>query len=242
MKLRCILIDDEENNLTTLSLLLDYLPEIEIVGMHRDPDIAIESVLKEKPDILLLDIEMPGMNGFELLERLPELPNMSVVFVTAHHQFAIKAFKVNAIDYLLKPIIFNELKVAVQKVSDRRKTEKSNAFEGLPDDRISLATSKGFEFVSARDIIRCKGSGSYTEIFLTGERKILVSKNIGEFEEILLPHGFYRIHTSHIVNPQFIISYLKEDGGSVVMKDHSTVPISRRKKDEFLKSLLNKDY
>lgn len=240
MKIKCILVDDEVNNLDTLKLLLSYIPDVDIAGAFTRPDEAIAAINEHNPEILFLDINMPLLNGFDLLHALPNPETLSVIFVTAHSDQAIKAFKVNATDYLLKPIVFTELKDAVQKVRDRLEGKGIGitSHENGQIQRISLPTSKGFELISPDEIIRCHGTGSYTDFYLTEQRKITVSKNIGEYEKMLSDKGFFRVHASHIINPKFAIRYLKEDGGYVVMKDQAQVPVSRRKKDEVLKMLI----
>lgn len=241
MKIRCILVDDEANNLETLELLLSYIPEIEVIGTFTQPENALHAIVENKPDILFLDINMPRLNGFDLLNTLPNPELLSVIFVTAHSDQAIRAFKVNATDYLLKPIVFSELKDAVQKVKNRLNLESNDEIpsSNSHSKRLSLPTSKGFELVTIYEIIRCHGTGSYTDFYLLDQRKIVVSKNIGEYEPVLNEKGFYRVHASHIINPTHAIRYLKEDGGYVVMKDGAQVPVSRRKKNEILKMLLN---
>lgn len=231
MNLQCILVDDEPNNIESLSLLLEHIPGVSIQHCFTRPEDAYQHILRNPPDLLFLDVEMPGMSGFELLERLPELP-MSVVFVTAYNEFAVKAFRVNAIDYVLKPVLFSDLKAAVEKAREQQRQRDPLR---LPvEDRLALPTAKGIEFIQAGMILRLHGAGAYTEIFLLNGNKMLVSGNLGEFETMLRPHGFFRCHSSHIINPKYLIRYLKEDGGSLVMTDGSTVPVSRRKKDDFL--------
>lgn len=231
MNLQCILVDDEPNNIESLSLLLEHIPGVSIQHCFTSPEDAYHHILRNPPHILFLDVEMPGMSGFELLERLPDLP-MSVIFVTAYNDFAIKAFRVNAIDYVLKPVLFSDLKAAVEKAKEKQLHREPLRI--VSDDRIALPTAKGIEFIQAGMILRLHGAGAYTEIFLLNGNKMLVSGNLGEFDNLLQPHGFFRCHSSHIINPRYLIRYLKEDGGSLVMTDGSTVPVSRRKKDAFL--------
>jgi two-component system LytT family response regulator len=231
MNLQCILVDDEPNNIESLCLLLEHLPGVQVQHCFTKPEEAYHHILRNPPNILFLDVEMPGMSGFELLERLPDLP-ISVIFVTAYNEFAVKAFRVNAIDYVLKPVLFSDLKAAVEKAKTHQ--HHKERFKPVEDDRLAVPTAKGIEFIQAAMIMRLTGAGAYTELFLLNGNKLLVSGNLGEFETLLLPHGFFRCHSSHMINPKYLVRYLKEDGGSLVMTDGSTVPVSRRKKDEFL--------
>jgi len=233
MKITACLVDDEANNIETLGLLLAHINDIEVIGSYTSPEVAYLDILRNPPDILFLDVEMPGMNGLDLLKRLPEL-HTAVVFVTAHNDYAVQAFKVNAVDYILKPVLFSELHEAIEKV---RKRLAANAVKNvkniLTDERLPLPTASGVEFVPVHEIIRLHGSGSYTEFHLENQRKILVSGNIGEFEKTLEERGFFRCHTSHIINPAHLLRFLKEDGGTLVMNDQAQVPVSRRRKDDF---------
>lgn len=231
MNLQCILVDDEPNNIESLSLLLEHVPGVDVLHCFTSPEEAYHHILRNPPNILFLDVEMPGMNGFELLERLPDLP-MSVIFVTAYNDFAVKAFRANAIDYVLKPILFSDLKSALDKAKEQQARREPQKV--IAENRIALPTAKGIEFIQAAMILRLQGAGAYTEIFLLNGNKMLVSGNLGEFETMLQPHGFFRCHSSHMINPRYLTRYLKEDGGSLVMSDGSTVPVSRRKKDDFL--------
>lgn len=237
MKIKCLIVDDEVNNLEALKILLAYIPDLEVIGAFNHADEAIKAIPELNPDVLFLDIQMPFMSGFDLLHALKDPEKYFVIFVTAHSDFAIKAIKVNAIDYLLKPIVFSELKDAIQKVRDKMEVKPEIKTENN-GNRISLPGSKGYELIQTDEIIRCQGTGSYTDFYLTENRKYTVSKNIGEFEIQLQNKGLFRVHASHIINPVFARRYLKEDGGYVVMQDGAQVPVSRRKKDEVLKLLL----
>lgn len=231
MNLQCILVDDEPNYIESLSLLLQQVPCVDVLHCFTSPEEAYHHILRNPPNILFLDVEMPGMSGFELLERLPDLP-VSVIFVTAYNDFAVKVFRANAIDYLLKPILLSDLKSAIDKAKEKQAYREPQKV--ITEDRIALPTAKGIELIQAATILRLNGAGAYTEFFLLNGNKMLVSGNLGEFESMLQPHGFFRCHSSHMINPRYLTRYLKEDGGTLVMCDGSTVPVSRRKKLEFL--------
>lgn len=231
MKIKTILVDDEKGNIQALQSLLGYLPEVEIMATFENPEEAIPQIAELKPALLFLDIVMPQMDGFELLERLPEKPP-AVIFVTAANDKAIKAFKVEAVDYLLKPVLFSELKEAVAKA-----TKKIQTARHALNEMLSFTTQEGIELVRATDIIRLQGDGSYTHIFTQNKKPILVSKNLGELEETLITRGFVRVHTSHLINPSHILRFVKEDGGSLQMSDQAEVPVSRRRKEEILEWL-----
>jgi two-component system LytT family response regulator len=231
MTLQCIIVDDDPNNIEALSLLLEQLPGVEILHCFTSPEEAYHHILRNPPNLLFLDVEMPGMSGFELLERLPDLP-LSIVFVTAYNETAVKAFRVHSIDYLLKPVLFSDLRAAVEKAKTQ---QQPDWFKPVANDRIAFPTANGFEHIAASMILRINGTGgAFTELFLLNGNKVLVSGNLSEFETLLCPHGFFRCHSSHIINPRYLTRYLKEDGGYLVMSDGSTVPVSRRKKEAFL--------
>jgi two-component system LytT family response regulator len=231
MNLQCILVDDEPNNIEALCLLLELLPGVQIQHCFTKPEEAYHHILRNPPNILFLALEMQGMSGIELLERLPDLP-MSVIFVTAYNELSVKALRVNAIDYVLKPVLLSDLKAAVEKAKAHQ--HHKERFKPVDDERLAVTTANGIEFIQAAMIMRLNCAGTDTELVLLNGSKLVVSGNLGEFETLLLPYGFFRCHSSHIVNPKYLVRYLKEDGGSLVMTDGSTVPVARRRKDGFL--------
>lgn len=228
MKIKTILVDDEINNLEALKALLGYLPELEICGAYTEAKMAISEIELQKPALLFLDIRMPELDGFDLLERLNFTPK-AIIFITAASDQAIKAFKVEAVDFLLKPVLFSDLKAAVA-----RAVKKIQSARQSQADILSFSTQDGIEMVRIEDIIRLEGAGAYTKIFVENARPVLVSKNLGEIESSLENRGFMRVHTSHIINPNKIIRYKKEEGGYLLMADQTEIPISRRRKDEIL--------
>lgn len=251
-----IIIDDETNSTDLLKIMLGkHCPEAQIVGVYNNAlegKTAIEKHFEEgKPNLLFLDIEMPYMNGFELLDGLEKI-NFEIVFITAYNHYAIKAFKYNAIDYLLKPYSASDLKDAFGRAKER--SIQSGSFYQLKTillnsidikekpgtlKKIAIPTSEGVEFVKLDQIIRCEASQNYCKVIISHQRAILVSKNIGEIEDSLPEDLFLRVHKSHIVNVNYVLKYIKSEGGSLLMEDGEEVTISRLKKDEILKKLFS---
>jgi two-component system LytT family response regulator len=243
--IRCIIVDDEPGGRQLLEqLLLPYNKEIEVVATCANVDEALIVIASKKPELVFLDIEMPGSNGFSLLERI-EKRDFEVIFVTAHNEYAIKAFKHSAFDYLLKPIDSQELRQTIARVMDKllpKKTleQKINfLLETIKkpyntSDRIAVQSMDGFRVVKHSDIVRLESDSNYSNIYLLGGTKITVSKTLKDFEELLSDHGFIRVHQSHLVNTIHIIRYVKGEGGIVYMVDGSQVDISRRSKAQFL--------
>jgi len=243
--MRAILIDDELACTETLAIELSaYCPEVEIIAKCNTAEDGLKAILKSKPDIVFLDIEMPWMNGFELLEQIPTI-NFAVIFVTAYDQFAIKAFRFSAVDYLLKPIDKSELIEAVQKVNQRSPENKANEqlqyllknikHQNEPLPNIALPTMEGLDFIAVKDIIYCESDNNYTNLFQTNGKKILLSKPLKEIEAMLSEHRFFRTHQSFLVHLDHISKYIKGSGGYVVMSNGANVTVSRAKKEELLK-------
>lgn len=242
MQMKVVIIDDEDNNIDNLQQLLqEYCSEVKVVGTASGADAGAALISQWQPDLVFLDIEMPGKNGFDLLKSLPVL-NFELVFVTAYHQYGIQAVKFAAIDYLLKPINIEELQGAVTKAIKKRAEKNRNLqLENLiqilhqqhtkSEHRIALPTAKETRFAKTEEIIRCESSNIYTTFFLASGEKIMVSKPIYEYEELLADYQFIRCHQSHIVNKKFIKSWVKEDGGYLLLYDQTRVPVSRQKRD-----------
>jgi len=196
------------------------------------------------PDIVFLDVELNGESGFDFMDQLPD-DGPEIVFTTGHEQYASQAFRADAIDYLLKPVDITQLKHAVQKVAEKRKLVKTEErYEVLiqnlrnhGDEQIALSSSEGFVFVRLRDLIYCKGDGAYTYFMMRGDEKITVSKNIGEFEALLLQRGFFRVHKSYLINMNEMKRYIRGEGGYVVMSNGHSVDVSKRRKESFLSTL-----
>lgn len=239
--MNCVIVDDEKSNIENLSLLLNrYVNNINIVGTAQNTDEAIALIDKLQPDLVFLDIEMPGRNGFEVLKAFNK-PPFDVIFVTAYDQYGIKAIKFSALDYLLKPIDVEELKQAIEKAAARLLQKKDNHSIGNllsflkqehnSNPRIALPGTNEIRYVNISEVVRCESSNNYTFVYLTGGEKILVSRSLKEFADLLASYHFIRTHQSHLVNAGFVKSYLREDGGTVLMKDHTRIPVSRQNRD-----------
>ena len=242
---RIIIVDDELAARKVISnLLRSNHPEVLIDGVAEGVNEAEQLIREKNPDLLFLDVEMEDGTGFDLLDRFPTL-DFNVIFTTAYDEFAIRAFRYNAVDYLLKPIDPDELAVAIEKVKHQRNQEVfqsqiAQLVESATNkifDRITLQTSKGYVFTKTSDITRIESYGNYTFVFLADGERCLVLRNLKDFEEILPHPDFFRLHQSHIVNTAFVKKILKEDGGCAIMKDGTRIPIARRKKEAFLEIL-----
>lgn len=249
LMIRAIIIDDEPNSRETLELMLNtYKHQILIEDSCSSPQEAIKSIEKHRPDLIFLDIEMPGMNGFEMLKKIEPI-DFDVVFTTAYDRYAINAIRISALDYLLKPIDTEELRNVIHKCLDKKRQKNSSEqFQVLFSQTfnknfhlqsIALPAIDGLLFIKINDIVRCEANGSYTKIFLQNKETILVSKNLKEYEEMLSGKEFFRIHESHLINLSYLKKYIKGDGGQVILNDGSVLDVARRRKEEFLKIISN---
>jgi two-component system LytT family response regulator len=249
--MRAMLIDDEPANLEFISSLISmYCPRVSLMGAYSDPFEGMEAILKQKPDVLLLDIEMPGMTGLELLRRLPAI-DFELIFVTAHNQYALNAIKLSALDFLLKPVGPSDLEVALAKaelkLKEKKTLEQLSVLAGLLNNpsghqpnqqqKIALPTSDGVTYLEMSSIIRIEAEQNYCKFFTLGGTSRLIAKNIGVYEESLESYSFMRVHRSHIVNLHFVTEYIRHDGGQLRMKDSSMVDVSSAKKEELLERL-----
>ena len=243
--IRAVLIDDEKHCLETLSLLLErHCKDVSIVEQCNSGKKGVDAINRHRPDLVFLDIEMPIMNGFEVLEQFPEIP-FAVIFTTSYDQYAIKAFKYSALDYLLKPIDKDELVPAVQKVISKRNLPFAEQFDmllrqiklkGSGFEKIAVPTVEGFELVRADQIIRCDADDNYTHLFLKEKRKIVACRMLKEMEELMQEFGFFvRVHNSHLVNMNEVVKYVRGDGGYLLMSDGTTVSISKSRRDALIK-------
>jgi two-component system, LytTR family, response regulator len=243
--IRSVIIDDEANNVENLKkLLAKYCPEVEVLGEASSARQGIELINLLTPDLVFLDIEMPQQTGFDLLIQIPEI-RFEIIFVTAFNNYALKAIKFNALDYILKPIDIEELAAAVmrakKRLSDKNQLEATQQalinLQQPRSKRIALASAEKIEFFEVNTIVRCLGENNYTRFYFENGESRLVSKPLSEYEDLLADHEFWRVHKSHLVNSERIVSFVKRDGGYLVTSDGCHVPVSRRKKDELLERL-----
>jgi two-component system LytT family response regulator len=242
---RAVLIDDDESNLSSLSEKLSkHCPQIEIIARCDNAQDGIKAIDGLQPDVVFLDIEMPVMNGFVMLQQL-NYKNFELIFVTAYDHYAVKAIRYSALDYLVKPVEIEELKAAVSRVEVNRKNQSSHSqvellleyLQKKQPRRITIPTAKGLQFINLEDIIYLEASNNYTNIYLSTGQKFLVSRTLKDFEELLPTETFLRIHHSNIINKCFVERYIRGDGGQVVMRNGIVLDVSKRKKSEFLQAI-----
>jgi len=243
-KLRTIIIDDEPDAVNFInSIIGEYCTSLEVVGKAHNVTEGVQQIKREKPDLVFLDVEMPKGTGFDLLTHFPE-KTFDVVFITAFNHYAIKAIKFSAVDYILKPININEFIEAVNRVIRKRSEKPSqsndnfrilmeNLKSSLPS-RLAIPTADGMEYLNPREIIRIEADRSYSWFYISGKRKILVSKHLKEFQDLLGDRHFFRSHNSHLINLKYVRKYIRREGGYIEMMDGSKIPISRTRKDLFL--------
>ena len=244
--IKSIIIDDEIHCRKTLGMLLnEYCPDVQVIEQCSDGESGLSAIHRHNPALVFLDIEMPGMNGFEMLEKLPAI-DFAVIFTTSYDQYAIKAFRFSALDYLLKPVERQELQAAVQKVVQRLQFPHPQQMEILLQrlhqpvsavQRIALPTMDGLQMVAVNSIISCASDSNYTVFLLKNKQKLIVSRPLKEIEEMLDEYSFLRVHNSHLVSLNEIDKYVKGEGGYLVMTDGSTVDVSRSKKETLLNKL-----
>lgn len=243
--IKAIIVDDEKRGRDLLEILLkENCPNVMVIDKAGNADDAFYSINNKQPDLVFLDIEMPGLSGFDLLKKFEKI-DFSIIFVTAYDKYAVKAFKFSALDYLLKPIDEEELKEAVQKVN-KTSVQTNAELEGLTNNlktlkkessKIALQSNKGIVLVEIKNIIHCEANGKTTWVYINGQEKILATKNLGEFESFLSDYNFIRVHHSHLVNMSHIKSYIPGRTGTILMTDEAKIDVSQRKKDDFLKKL-----
>ncbi len=241
---KTLIVDDEPAQQDLLKgMLLKNFPQFELMEICNSVDEGLAKIKSLHPQLVFLDVVMPPKTGFDLLSDLKEI-DFEVIFTTSFEQYAIKAFKVSAVDYLLKPFGLNELRCALEKFEQQFSMKHSlehiqsllhNISLNTSDKiKIALPTLNGFVFVQVNDIVRCESDNTYTTFFFADKRTLVTSKTIKDCEELLCDYNFFRIHNSHLINMRYIREYIKGDGGQVKMTDGSMVDVSRRKKDEFV--------
>jgi two-component system LytT family response regulator len=248
MTLRAILIDDEQNNLDNLSRMLEvYCPQVTVVDTARNATEGRAVLQKHQADLVFLDIQMPGESGLDLLRSLSEY-TFDVIFVTAHDQYGIQAVKFSALDYLLKPIHIDDLRAAVDKAVQRKGVRQQGQMQNLmlllqqqhkDEHRIALTTLKETRFVPVRQIVRLESSNNYSHFYLADGERLTTSKAIHEYEDLLKDYGFIRCHQSHLINKRYVRSWVKEDGGYLLLEDGAQIPVSRNKKSAVVTALHN---
>jgi two-component system, LytTR family, response regulator len=245
-KIKAILVDDELSSLQNLQQkLVEFCPDILIAAVTQKPEDAILLIQQHKPDVVFLDIEMPRMNAFRMLEKLNEY-NFEIIFTTAYNHYAVDAIRISAFDYLTKPVAINDLQNAIERLGRNMRVQTRERIDVLktsladvkdPEDKIAINTAEGIEFIEIKTILRIESSSNYSKLFLLNGKNILVTKLLKDFEDMLVPYHFYRIHNSHLINLKYIKKYLRGDGGQVIMQNDEIIDVSRRKKEEFLKMI-----
>ncbi len=242
-----ILIDDETDAREVLRMAIEkYCPEVSLIGVYENPEQGLTAIQALQPDLVFLDVQMPHLSGFDLLQQLSPL-RFEVIFVTAHDQYAIKAIRFSALDYLLKPVDIEDLVHAVSKVQARLQQKNSAPqyqsvlnniqYRARKIEKLAVPTLEGIEFFDTDDIIYCQADGNYTRLYLKSQTGRLISKNLKDFENLLAESGFCRVHHSSLINIKHVQKYVKGEGGYVILTDGYHVDISRRKKEGFLKML-----
>lgn len=231
--LKAVIIDDERKSRENLELLLnEFVENVEIVGMADGVYTGIQRIEEQNPDLIFLDIHLANGDGFEIIENLKD-KNQNIIFVTGHEEHAVKAFRTDAIDYLLKPVSIEQLQNAVEKVHRRQASQ----IKQIGVNQIALSTSKGLIFLKTEDIVYCKGDGAYTYFYLKSGERITTSKNLKEYENRLTDSTFFRCHKSFLVNLSEIKTYVRGEGGHAIMSNGDHVSVSKRRKDAFLSAM-----
>lgn len=244
--IKAALIDDETHCRESLSIQLEkYCPQVQLLAQCSSGAQGLQAIARYQPDVVFLDVEMPQMNGFEMLQQLPFI-SFDVIFTAVYDASAIKAIRIRALDYLLKPIDKDELRKAVAKVCRKRAHHLTLQLDKVAEklgnkrvalQKIALPTIDGYELVAIDNILHCQADSNYTHIVLKQSRKILVSRTLKEIEELLEGHAFLRVHHSHLINLNEIVRYIRGEGGYVVMSDNTPITVSRSHKEVLLKTL-----
>lgn len=249
MNYSVVLVDDEIHCTESLELMLrERHPDLKIDGKFNDAEAALDYLRRTPTDLVFLDIEMPGMGGFELLGNLEHL-QFDVIFVTAYDQYAVKAFNYSAISYLLKPVDEDELASAIHRWKEKNQKVLSMAQLTMMNEmlksnfrlksRVALPTLDGLEFIEIEDITRCESESNYTRIYCNESTRYLICRTLKEVEQVLAENGFIRVHHSHLINPKYIRKFVRNDGGYLLMDDGASVPISRGKKNRLFDLFVN---
>ena len=244
--LKAIIVDDEPYCCEALATLLEDCPDVEVMAVCYNAVAALSAIQKYSPDLVFLDVEMPKMNGFEMLEQLSSV-NFEIIFTTSYDQYALKAIRFSAIDYLLKPVDSEELQKAIQKVIQRSQKPIAQQLEILmqkihqpstPINKVAMPTMEGLQMIPVDSIISCESDSNYTILLLKNKKKIVVSRTLKEIEELLEEHSFVRVHRCYLANLNEVEKYIKGEGGYLVMSDGTSIAVARNKKEVLLKKLL----
>jgi two-component system LytT family response regulator len=247
--IKAVIIDDEKDSIDTLKWKLEnYCPDVSVISSFEKPADGVSYLKKNPVDLLFLDIEMPMLTGFDVLEELGRDISFDIIFITAYDNFGIQAVKFSALDYLLKPVQNKELKEAIDKhLKKSQQKIPSEQIDLLLNNvqaerkgkrgRIALASKESIEFVDPNDIIVCEANSNYTNIYLVEGRKRVISKTLKEFEEMLLQFDFFRPHNSHLINLGRVKEFIRGDGGYLVMENKMKIPVSKNKKEELMQLL-----
>lgn len=242
---RLVIVEDDPRAQQMLLQFLKPHTDLEVVAMASSIDEAREQCTLHNPDLIFCDVQLPPHTSFDWLQTYEALP-FDIIFTTSFEEYAVKAFRLAAVDYLLKPLDEEQVAQALDKFRKRRETGEShvnvqqllrNLSQAPTQARVALPTLTGFLFVAIKDIIRCESDNTYTTFFINDKRKIVVSKTLKECEQMLSDYRFFRVHNSHLVNMEYIVEYVKGEGGLVKLSDGSHIDVSRRRKEEFLKQL-----
>jgi two-component system LytT family response regulator len=244
--LKTLIVDDESDAVNFIrSIIREYCPNLEVIGSANSAKDGTKLIIEQQPELVFLDVEMPHGSGFDLLAQFPK-KMFDVIFITAFNQYALKAIKFSAVDYILKPININEFVEAVDKVVEKR-TQLINLninygelLENLKSTlptKLAIPTFEGMEYLNTKEIVRIEADRSYCWFHLTEKRKYLVSKNLKDYQDLLSDRNFFRPHNSHLVNLGFVKKYVRQEGGYIEMTDGSQIPISRIKRDLFLQQM-----
>ncbi len=241
--IKAVLIDDEMTSLQNLKQKLEeFCKPVSVLAAVQKPEEAIPLIRNLSPDVLFLDIEMPKMSGFRMLEELGDY-DAEIIFTTAYNHYAIDAMRISAFDYLVKPVAIEELENAVNRLVEKKAMQTQERLHILKEsineiksqeNKIAVPFNNGFEFVVIKNIVRIESSSSYSRLFLLNGQSILVTKLLKDFEELLAPYHFFRVHNSHLINLNYIKKYLRGMGGQVLMENGDLIDVARRKKEEFV--------
>ncbi len=242
--IKAILVDDEKASLQNLQQkLTEFCPDVRILALAESPEDAIVQIRQLRPDVVFLDIEMPRMSGLRLLEEIGDYKG-EIIFTTAYNHYAVEAIRISAFDYLVKPVSIDELQQAVIRLKKQRESENREKLDVLrhalsesrsQEDKIAVPMAEGLEFIQIKSIVHIESSSNYSRIHLLEGKNLLVSRILKDFEDILIPYQFYRVHHSHLINLKYIRKYIRGEGGQVQMQNGDVIDVSRRKKDEFLR-------